>query len=352
MRSQRASFEGLHLHREDGGEVMDDRDPGIAGVGGTVDLAASGTEVDTAVVESVNGHGISEDVDVTVLLREALRERFPFVATGLAAVDPQLSFRNVVETVAGNWNDIDGFRFVGVDINHKAEVAGEIAADLVPLRTRVVATHNVPMLLHEQRTRPRGMKGDMVNAVADFGVGVGNELGDKAPVDGGPCFAAVVGAKSACGGDGDIDAIGILGIEENSVKAHAARAGLPLGTRTMPAESGQFVPSFAAVSGFENGGVFDAGINSVRIGERRFKVPDALEFPRVLCAVIPLVGGEGRAGCGRSVVDKLVGFALGHAAGTRGGFAGSRAGLEPGLAAIIGSLNDLAEPATSLRGVN
>ena len=41
--------EGLDFDAEDGGEVVGDGVPGVAAVGGAVDLAAGGAEVDAAV---------------------------------------------------------------------------------------------------------------------------------------------------------------------------------------------------------------------------------------------------------------------------------------------------------------
>src|SRR5215467_3229446 len=81
-------------------------------------------------------------------------------------------------------------------------------------------------------------------------------------------------------------------------------------------------------------------------------MPDALEFPGMLRAIVKLMRCERRTGFGGSVVDKFIAFALGHAAGTGGGFARRRAWLDPGFAAVIGALNDLPEPATGLRCVN
>src|SRR5262249_15884952 len=76
-------------------------------------------------------------------------------------------------------------------------------------------------------------------------------------------------------------------------------------------------------------------------------MPDALELPGMLGAVIPLMCGERFAGLGRRVVDELVALALGHSS-RRGLLARRRAGLRPGLAAVIGPLNDLPEPAAGL----
>src|SRR5215207_3116558 len=68
-------LEGLHFNGKDRRQVADDRVPRVAAVGGAVDLAAGGAEVDAAVVEAVDGHGVAEDVDVAVGLREALCQR-------------------------------------------------------------------------------------------------------------------------------------------------------------------------------------------------------------------------------------------------------------------------------------
>ena len=119
----------------------------------------------------------------------------------------------------------------------------------------------------------------------------------------------------------------------------------------MTAQSGELVPGLATVGRAEQGGVFDPGVDGVRVGQRRLEMPDALELPRMRRAVVPLVRGEGLAGFGRRVVDELVALALGHAFRGRGRFAGGCAGLVPRLAAVIGALNDLPEPAAGLRRV-
>src|SRR5436189_254999 len=74
-------------------------------------------------------------------------------------------------------------------------------------------------------------------------------------------------------------------------------------------------------------------------------MPDSLELPRVLRAVVPLVSA------GDAVVDELVAVAFGHAVGCSRRLAGRCARLYPSLAAIIGALNDLSEPGAGLRRV-
>ena len=97
------------------------------------------------------------------------------------------------------------------------------------------------------------------------------------------------------------------------MQAHAAGAGLPLRAGAVAAQAGELLPGLPAVGGAEQRGVFDSGVDRVRIGERRLEMPDALELPGMRRAVVPLVRGEGFAGCGRGVVDELVALALGQA---------------------------------------
>ena len=154
------------------------------------------------------------------------------------------------------------------------------------------------MLLHEEHAGPLRMHGDVVNAVADFGIGVGDVLRVQALVDRLPGLAAVVGAERACGGNGDVDSLGIAGIENDGVQAHAARARLPVRAGAVAAQAGEFLPVLAAVGGAEQRRILDARVDGVGIGERRLEVPDALELPGMLRAVIPLMRGQRLAGFG------------------------------------------------------
>ena len=116
-------------------------------------------------------------------------------------------------------------------------------------------------------------------------------------------------------------------VEKDGVQAHPAGARLPARPRAVAAQPGEFLPRLPAVGRAEQGGVFHAGVDRVRIGQRRFQMPDPLELPRVRRAVVPLV----RAG--DAVVDELVAHRL------------------PGLAAVVGTLDHLPEPAARLRRI-
>src|SRR5579864_2468610 len=71
----------------------------------------------------------------------------------------------------------------------------------------------------------------------------------------------------------------------------------------------------------------------------------------MLFSIVELVSGERLPGFRGSVVDEFVAFAFGHAP-RAGLFAWRRARLYPGLAAVIGALNNLAKPAAGLRRID
>src|SRR5206468_12119169 len=74
-------------------------------------------------------------------------------------------------------------------------------------------------------------------------------------------------------------------------------------------------------------------------------MPNALELPGMLSAVIPLM-------CTRdTVVNKFVALAFLHAVGTFQ-FLRAAPGRIPFFSAVIRALNDLAEPPAGLRGIN
>src|SRR5215470_5279341 len=77
-------------------------------------------------------------------------------------------------------------------------------------------------------------------------------------------------------------------------------------------------------------------------------MPDALELPGVLRAVVPLMRCEWLARFRGRVVDELVALAFGKAFG---GLFQPAARRLPRLAAIAGALDHLPEPAARLRGV-
>ena len=130
--------------------------------------------------------------------------------------------------VALDRHDVDGLRLVRVNVDREAEIGRQVAADLVPRLAGVVAAHDVPVLLHEQHVRARGVHRDAVDAVADLGSRIGNVQRMQAAVDRPPGLAGIVGAERACRRDRDEDSVRIARVEKNRVQAHAAGARLPI----------------------------------------------------------------------------------------------------------------------------
>src|SRR5215217_3111241 len=68
-------------------------------------------------------------------------------------------------------------------------------------------------------------------------------------------------------------------------------------------------------------------------------------------AVVPLMCRERFTGFSRSVIHKLIALTGRHPFGRGNRQTGRRSGLEPRLAAIVRTLNDLSKPAAGLRRV-
>ena len=117
-------------------QIAHDGVPRVAAVGRAIDLAAGRAEIDAARVERIDGHRVAQHVHVAILLRQAFGERFPFVAARLAAIHAQLAVRRKMLGIALDGHDVDGFRFVRVNVNRETEVGRQIAADLAPLTRR------------------------------------------------------------------------------------------------------------------------------------------------------------------------------------------------------------------------
>src|SRR5262245_12900088 len=164
--------------------------------------------------------------------------------------------------------------------------------------------------------------------MADVGRGVRDVLRLESLVDRRPCLAAIIGAKCSGGRNGDEHAFWIYRIEQDGMQAHAACTRLPVGAGPVAAKPRELLPRLAAVGGVEQSRVLDAGVHGLTIGQRRLKVPDALELPGMGGAVVPLVSA------GDSLVGKVIADWL------------------PGFAAVARALDLLAEPAARLRDVD
>jgi hypothetical protein len=62
-----------------------------------------------------------------------------------------------------------------------------------------------------------------------------------------------------------------------------------MGSSAVSTQARHFLPVLAAICRTKQRGIFNPGVNGIRIGQRRFQMPDTLERPRMLCAIKPLV---------------------------------------------------------------
>jgi hypothetical protein len=90
------------------------------------------------------------------------------------------------------------------------------------------------------------------------------------------------------------------------------------------AQSGELLPALPAVDRAEQGGVFHPGVNGIGIGPGGFEMPDPGELPGMWRSVVPLVSP------GHTVVAEFITYRL------------------PGLATVVGALDELPEPAVGL----
>src|ERR1700752_4469419 len=126
----------------------------------------------------------------------------------------------------------------------------------------------------------------VMNAVAHLSVRIGNVLRVQSLIDRFPRCSAVISAKRPRGGDRDKDPVGIVLIQDHGVQTHAAGAWLPLRSGAVTTQARKFLPRLAAIRRTKQGGIFNAGIDIIRIGERRLKMPYTFELPRMRSAVI------------------------------------------------------------------
>src|SRR5436305_2085535 len=96
--------------------------------------------------------------------------------------------------VALDRDDVNRLRLMRVNVDGKTKIGRQIAADFAPLLAGIIGAKNVPVLLHEQRVRPRRMHRNAMNAMSDFRLRVRNVIRMKPAIDRLPVFPAIIGA--------------------------------------------------------------------------------------------------------------------------------------------------------------
>src|SRR5262245_10112886 len=116
------SFKRLHLDGQYRRKIAHDGVPRIAAVRRTINLTARRSEINAAFIEGIHGHRVAQHIHVAILLRQTLRQRFPFVTACLAAIHAQLSVERKMLGVALDGHNVNGLWLVRVNVNREAEV--------------------------------------------------------------------------------------------------------------------------------------------------------------------------------------------------------------------------------------
>src|SRR5690606_9578649 len=182
-----------------------------------------------------------------MLLRKPLRECLPLVASYTAPVHAQFPLGRVVLRIALYRYHVDSFRIMSMHINHKTEIGRQVSGHFVPPLPGIIAAHDVPVLLHEQDVRSTLVHGNAMHTMTDFSGRIGYVFRMEALIDSTPRLATIVCAERAGCGDGDVDAVGIVGIDEDGVQAHPSCTRCPLWTRAVLAQAGDLLPRHPTV---------------------------------------------------------------------------------------------------------
>src|SRR5262249_53988130 len=147
-------------------------------------------------LQLINVQPVAQDREVTVLLRKALGQPLPGVAAVIAAPDSGCAVRTGARHPGQRYH-VDRVGIVRVDHDREAEVRRQTLGDGAPGAAGVVGARHadvgapaagaVPftpaaVVLHVEPAWRVGMAGDLVNALAEFGIRVGREAGPHAVV--------------------------------------------------------------------------------------------------------------------------------------------------------------------------
>ena len=158
-------------------------------------LAQSSTGVDTSLSGRVEALGTNAPVPYAEIVLAPVGGTVDGYRTTTADVVGRFTFRNVPP---------GSFRV-------HAERQGYLRGEAGSRTAGIVGTHDVPVFLHEKHVRTRRMHGDAMNAMADFGVGIGKFIWRfQAAIDGLPGVSSVLGSESSRGGNGDVNPVWIF----------------------------------------------------------------------------------------------------------------------------------------------
>src|SRR5829696_4743841 len=177
--------------------------PAVALVGGGVQLPGAGPEVEAGRVEPVAGEAVAEAGQPGVALGQPGGQRLPGVAGVAGPIDAGLTVGGAAALVGVERDDPGSVGVAGVGDHGEAEVARDPVGKAMPVVAAVIAAVQAPVVLEVEAVGPPAGRGDLVDALAELRVLVGQEHGPDTVVAGLPAAPVVLGPVDPTGGDGD-----------------------------------------------------------------------------------------------------------------------------------------------------
>src|SRR5580704_16022006 len=162
--------------------MLGDAGPAVALVGTGVKRARSRAEVDAGRFQLIGGHGLAQDAEERIGLRQAL----PMGAPGLAAVSRSPHRRLGVGHVTASGVTIERYEVKALRIarmggGRKAEARRQTGLDALPAASAVVAAIHAAVVLLIKTARRSGRHHQAVHALAGLGIvlPLGQEIGPR-----------------------------------------------------------------------------------------------------------------------------------------------------------------------------
>ena len=261
----------------DGWEGVEEAVPLVSAFAADPELAGRCAEVEGWRLQRVDRHRVAQDREVALFGRQTFGKAFPLVAAVVAAPDGGF----VVGAGSGRRvqrHDVNGVRIVRVYNDRKSEVGRQAGGDGSPGVTVIVAAENsdarpifpAPVVLHVKPAGSVRVSRDLVDALTELGIRVGDEAGTDSVIGSVERLAAVFAEVMPAGRDSKMHSVAF---PDDCVHAQSAVAGMPLSGVLVVADAGHQFPGIAAVLTAEQRRRFDSA-KQVAFAAAGFERPD------------------------------------------------------------------------------
>src|SRR5260370_28953566 len=142
----------------------------------------------------------------------------------------------------------------------KTKVRRDALGNVLPRCSAVIASVEAPVILQVEPLRASRRPRNLVDALAELGMLVGEEIGANPLVRSAPAAPSITRLVDATGANGDQDIGRSLSAEHDGVQAEPTPTGLPAGAVRMIEETLHQGPRFSGVARLEEGARLHAAI--------------------------------------------------------------------------------------------